>query len=619
MAPKPPDLSALTDTSIVLIDGERLKKWRDEQRWSQDRLAVKAGVSVRVISRIETERDENGPVPYSGSFGVAKALAIALGRPPEELIAWTQAPGNKDDRFTSFRHLAATATALRQTTIDAQHVLRSKNNLIFTFIASDWQRQLVDITISGARVEVVIKADAYHQCLSRLTREDRLGICAFADLTDPTEREIWKATTDPETTWVSKRTLWITWPMVYHDATFKWVLELLHRQSVHRPEEHNVHVGVMDRPTMAHPLGPHAIGRHLLLHEESHLTGGHRSNGDVVLIYDRELCRHAKSSFYSKLEKETVRFEPHFDKQTLLAALAAKAGGSAFEPAYTVRTRFRPLRYFDDYPTKIPRWVPCYEDLSQLCAKRCIQEIHRRINRHPTNRIFEIGVGTGRLPAILLPLIDTLNKSATGADLPPYVDHYSGIDESPEMIERIPQWIRDHKLFDIKEGTFPSNYTHAANHQRAHIVLGNLVLHDILGPSSFRKRTLREFLQAARELVTEDGVLIFGDAFLSPELPVEEQKTAWNKGQMRRGMTAEEAKDFIDRNLEMVETVTAEELAREAGQYGFGFKFEHLPAVTDETNEPLQLPFGLLILFRLPDSKSGSQEPNHMNEIEPTI
>jgi DNA-binding XRE family transcriptional regulator len=608
---KPSDLANLTDSSMVLVDGNRVKNLRDKKSWPQEMLASEAVVPVRTVGRIENSHDESGSVPYRGTFRIARALAAALECPVEELI-WTQASGrgqDRDDRFTRARQLAAAATGYRQTVADVTHAIRADNNLLLTFLASYWQRQLTDVVIIGARVEVVIKEADYQECLRSLTTADRRGIRAFADLTNPAEREIWKATTDPETTWVSERTFGISWPMAHDDATMKWALALLQRQSSHRPKEYKVQVAIVDLPALQkHPIGKDASGWHLLVHEESQMAGGHRSNGDVLLIFEQKTCK-AANNFYAKLTQAAVPFEPTFDRQRILIDLNQKTGGSAFKLSYTARTRDRPPEYFEDYEKNIRRWVPCYDDLTRLCARQLKKVVLGRINRLPTNRIFEIGVGTGNLTELVRPWIHKLNESATEAHLAPYIERYFGIDEASEMIERIPKQIKDDKLFEINLGDFPDNYKHLTHEQRIHIGWGNLVLHDILGPSSSRKRTLPEFLHAARELVTDDGVLIFGDAFFSPELGVEEQKASWKKGMMsRRGMSADEADDFIARNSEMVDTVTSEELAREAGQHGFGYEFVRLPPVTDHTKEPLQLPFGLLILSRIADSERGIYE-----------
>ncbi|MBX2956189.1 MAG: helix-turn-helix transcriptional regulator [Cyclobacteriaceae bacterium] len=67
------------DKKFQVAFGRHVKRLRDERGWSQEQLAAMSNIDVNQISRIENGR-------HAASLHTIKALAVALGKYPDELL-----------------------------------------------------------------------------------------------------------------------------------------------------------------------------------------------------------------------------------------------------------------------------------------------------------------------------------------------------------------------------------------------------------------------------------------------------------------------------------------------------------------------------------------------------
>lgn len=579
------------DALRVRIDPAKLVEQRGLKNLTQAELADKSGISERHIGRLETSgRAGNSPARYP-SQDTVDALATALGCPVDALLA-APPSNNGDDPNPPAHHdrLEASARHFTELMRDFNKIL-SPTNVLSTFIASYWDQVSGAVSLNGPNkhAEVSFYSYDYYALLRKLPPEVRLGIRAFADLSDPTERDLWLGP-DPrpvDWTWVGERVFFTDWDTVHDDRSMSHLVQRLVMQSKHLPGDYKVRLGIIDapRPSKEHPLGKDAVGWHLLLHEESSLVGGYKpdqSNNQIrnVLISDPAVYNNAWA-FYESLRKRTLPIGRGDDTGSVHRRINETYGLGTFEPAWkSQRTPDREDGYFVRYPRNIRRWEPGYDAMTLACARAIKQEVIRRFNNNrPPSLILEVGVGDGGLTQHVARWCDEMNKKLEQIEYgKPCVDEYIGIDMARQMLDRLPSEVTQSVCLSTVEGYFPDDYKRRLAGRKVDILCGSLVLHDIIGTLDDNLRTVHIFLSAARECLADDGVAIFADSLMSGDPELRRIQVEWWKSEMikRRGLTRRQANDFVDRNPEMVKTLNDQHLKLLAGDYGF--KYEFLPA-----------------------------------------
>jgi SAM-dependent methyltransferase/transcriptional regulator with XRE-family HTH domain len=591
--PSPP---VTTQDSIrVPFNCEKHIELRQKLNLTKAQLARKSGVTERTITRREKRlRDDEGrPLPNYAELPTVDRLAKALGCASEALREAPRSNHHHEPALPAARGDGLEASARRFSVLakELNRILDS-SNVLSTFIGSCWDQVNSGVVVnqSNERVEVSYYANDYYSLLRGLPDDARRGVRAFADLSDPTEKDLWSRHKEcPELTWVHERVFFTDWVTVHDDQAMSKLVDLLVTQSKYRPGEHKVRLGIIDspRPPMDHPLGQDGVGWHLLLHDDSFLIGGYKSEPSTdqirtVLISDPGAYKKAKR-FYDSLRRRTVQIFRTDDATAIHRRINKLCKLGTFKGAWASRrTQDRDEDYFSRYSRNIRRWEPFYDEMKLACALAIEHEVVRRFHtgRAPS-LILEIGVGDGGLTQHVAPWCDAMNKEMEQVQFEKrYVEKYFGIDMASQMLERLPPELRRYHCVDIKKGCFPNEYKLVVNYRKVDILCGSLVLHDIIGvlEDGGTLQTVHAFLAAARECLADDGVAIFADSFTSSTPSLRDIQIAQWKDEMvaRRGLTHRQADDFVARNPEMVRTLNDEHLKQLAGQYGFEYTF--LPA-----------------------------------------
>lgn len=591
------------DRSAFLVDGSKLKAIRQKLRPpTQQKLSDESLVSLARIKQIEQNKEVGGEsAPIRVQKGTAYRLANALDVDVDDL---------KGELNTSSRSInqSELATAAQSFVTAANEViaLLPPSSPHLSFLSEHWRSVsgAIQTDTSNARVISEIDAHEYKTCLSALTNDDRRSIRAIADLTDPTERDFWLSNPRPQNTWAKERIFWIDWSILHNHDQFCGVLTMLRSQCSFSVSEYRVRLGVLSPRLQAlrHPLGPNARGLHLLLIAPALVGGYVRSDSGEnrnKIVSDERRFGEAER-YYGELRELSIEVSSSDDQSALQRKLNTLYKIGDYDPQWKKHSA-RPPYYFDHYDENIRRWIPWYSETNALCASVIRSAIwHCFASQEHRPSILEIGFGTGDLTRHVLDWIDSASQLAHRAhDDRAIIDAYHGIDEAPQMRERLPKEIATHKLCRFHTGFFRAPVIRVLfPNRRIDVLCGSFVFHDIIDgrPAD----TVTPFLEAASRCLTDDGVLIMADVFVAPdEKHRRKELLYWDQGMRAMGMTDEQIANFRKGNPDMENTASEDQLAKAARACGFT-QPEMLPLPQKDADS---IPFKVMTMHRIKRSK----------------
>lgn len=388
-------------------------------------------------------------------------------------------------------------------------------------LMSGWLDALAQEVESGGPKQFVTDADYYTASFSRLRRWGAGKVAAIADLTDSTEPFWMPDHPDELSVSVDERVFLVDWKWFFEEEfTLSEYVSLWKRHKVrHRDRKYEIYIATKEtlRADEVHPLGPDAVGHHLLLIEPD-IVGGYRMKpghgGGRQLIVKRDTLQHATASqFYNAIKQRAVHFDPNSKVPDLRRELLAKTGIGRWDLEWTNETEYRSSDYFQLYDRNIRCWIPLYNQMIDDCASHVSREILRIYAKHakPVD-LLEVGYGTGNLTQRLLPWIETTNKPFFDLDHTGPVAKYRAVDRAEQMTRRARESLRpnDYNHFDFRlvrgtawEGVPPHKYE---------VIFGSLAMHFLVGPDP-TEEILDQFFASCAEYSGDDASLVFADVF----------------------------------------------------------------------------------------------------------
>jgi nucleoside 2-deoxyribosyltransferase len=469
--------------------------------------------------------------------------------------------------------------SLKQFVFGLQHFLEAYGvdhpNL---HLLSGWAEAIAKDLSSGGTTEIRADPDYYVSSFSALRQWDKGRIVAIADLTDQTE-SFWRPE-HPEqmSVNVSERIFLVDWRWFFDDATIlaNYIDRWRDHLQDHADREYEIRIATKreSAPNTPHPLGPDAVGHHILIMDPDVVGGYLFRRGDshkrqLFTVRDR-LKYESGKHFYDSIRRRAVRFEPSMDFTQLKREWMKSEQIGQWDPAWNNETEYRPPQYFMRYDEHIRAWIPNYARLIRDCAALVegeIVRVHQDI-RTPL-RLLELGYGTGALTAQVTNWVKKLNQpfELVGDSEP--VAHYLGIDRAEQMHERAIEYSdrRDRNLrISLQCGTALHDLPEDSVFN---IVFGSLVLHFIFGPKP-SPETLSAFFLRCSDLVADRGSIVVGDVFSSEdEATSSRYMDAWRKWMVDNGLGQEQADIFLAGNPDMVYSTSLSALNSAARDNGF--------------------------------------------------
>ncbi|HJQ44790.1 MAG TPA: class I SAM-dependent methyltransferase [Amycolatopsis sp.] len=458
-----------------------------------------------------------------------------------------------------------------------------------------WAGALARELDSGGASQLVVDADYYLPSFSSLRGWNGGDIRAIADLTDETE-QFWTPDHPEEMTAnVSERVFLIDWSWFFeNEDKLARQIDLWRRhQARHRDGPYDIYIAAKEelRPGEVHPLGPAAVGHHLLLLDPD-LIGGYRPNPGRIdgrqLVIERNTLRFASAAqFYDSIKARAVRFEPTMKTADLRRAWVAKTGVGHWDEDWTSETEFRSPDYFDHYERHIRCWIPRYDQMIRDSAATVFREILRiYADTMRSVDVLEIGYGTGRLTSEIVPWIRNINRPFYDLEHHGPVRLYRGVDRAEQMTA----YARDLLQPETQAGLDMRLVRGTAWEDvegRYDVVFGSLVMHFLIGPEPTAE-ALDEFFANCAEHTTDDGTLVFSDVFgVNGDKRGTSAVDKWREWMSRYALADDEVDGYLAGNADMTSAAPVSLLRKAAEAHGFTTRVKVVGAPT--------LPFRIVV------------------------
>ncbi|HVV13260.1 class I SAM-dependent methyltransferase [Amycolatopsis sp.] len=458
-----------------------------------------------------------------------------------------------------------------------------------------WAGALAHELDSGGASQLVVDADYYLPSFSSLRGWDGGQVRAIADLTDETE-EFWTPDHPEEMTAnVSERVFLIDWSWFFEneDKLARQIDLWKRHQARHRDGPYEIFIAAKEelRPGEVHPMGPSAVGHHLLLLDPD-LIGGYRPNPGRIdsrqLVIERNSLRFASAAqFYDSIKSRAVRFEPNMKAADLRRAWVARNDIGHWDEDWTSETEFRSPDYFDSYERHIRCWIPRYAQMIRDSAATVFREILRiYADSMRSVDVLEIGYGTGRLTSEIVPWIRNINRPFYDLEHHGPVRQYRGVDRAEQMVE----FARERLMPEQQTGLDMRLVRGTAWEDvdgRYDVVFGSLVMHFLIGPDP-TDETLDEFFTNCAEHTTEDGTLIFADVFgVNGDRRGASAMEKWREWMVRYGLAEDKVEGYMAGNTDMTSAAPVSLLRKAAETHGFKTRVKVVGAPT--------LPFRIVV------------------------
>ncbi len=467
-----------------------------------------------------------------------------------------------------------------------------------------WAGALARELDSGGASQLVVDADYYLPSFSSLGGWDGGQIRAIADLTDETE-QFWTPEHPEEMTAnVSERIFLLDWSWFFEDESkLARQIDLWRRhQARHRTGPYDIYIATKEelRPGEVHPMGPGALGHHLLLVDPD-VIGSYQPNPGRVharqLVIESNSLRFASAvQFYESIKSRAVRFDPSMKAADLRRAWVARTGVGHWDQDWTSETEFRTPDYFEVYDRHIRCWIPRYSQMIQDSAATVFREILRiYADSMRSVDVLEIGYGTGRLTTEIVPWIRNINRPFYDLEHHGPVRQYRGIDRAEQMTQYARDLLQPEQQTGLDMRLVRGTAWEDVDGQYD-VVFGSLVMHFLIGPDP-ADEALDEFFANCAEHTTDEGTLVFADVFgVSGDRGGASPMDRWRDWMIRYGLSEEEADGYLAGNADMTAAAPIAKLRTAAEAHGFKTKVKVVGAPT--------LPFRIVVFSKQP-GKNG--------------
>jgi hypothetical protein len=439
-------------------------------------------------------------------------------------------------------------------------------------LISGWAAALAGELDSGGAAQFGVDADYYQHSFASLRDWSGGRIRAIADLTDETE-QFWAQGHPEEMTFnVSERIFLVDWSWLFEEEDrLTRQIELWKRHKARHSDDYDIYVATKEEldPGEVHPLGPTAVGHHLLLADPD-VVGGYQANPARAdgrrLVIERNSRRYGGAAeFYDAIRARASRFDPGMRPADLRREWLARTGIGRWDAAWTGAEFSK--SYFDFYDRHIRCWIPHYADLLRDCATTVFREVLRayRTQMRPVE-LLEIGFGAGRLTREILLWAGKLNQPFYDLEQDGPIRRYRAIDRT----EQITRYARE-TLRPEQQTGLDFRLAHSTAWEdvegRYDVVFGSLVMHFLIGaePSA---EALDEFFADSAEHTADGGTLIFTDVFGTEngDAAVE----LWRSWMIRHGLAVDAVDTYLAANAAMTTAAPVTRLRAVAAAHGFG-------------------------------------------------
>jgi len=576
VADVPLSLENLEDGAAAYLDPTALQRLRKQAGFTQRELATKWGGSLGLVRQFEQWRDPQTkrPAAKRTTWKNVRELAATLKCDASELVAGNGGRSGSPGLMTGGSQLLGAATSLVDTASEVDSVL-PLGHIHSLILADRWATGAQDVNVrkNPPSLESSIDFQDYAGLLTRFTDEDRLHVKAIADLTDELEGRMWAGSPKPADSWVSERIFLMPLSTFRHRNVFESIIRLLGTHASFS-DKYAVRLGVASHAghVPSHPLGQRSVGMHLMLMAPD-TFGGYRTDGHTgqkrQVLVTNQSGYPAAENYYKVVRKQSFSVTHGMTERELRAAIYQTLEAGSFERDWAHHDE-RPVRYFDLYDANIIAWVPWYFELNDATVRLVRREAVARLRRGLDTHVLEVGYGTGAATEAVVGWAKTANEALSLAGTEGRcVTSYSGLDAARRMHERLPVTLKENPLCNFVHGTFgPDAIIRATRARPIDVLFGTLVFHDIIGTD--RARNLPAFLATARQHLSDEGVLVLGDVFMSSEEHVRAREVrTWRSGMLRMGLSESQVNNFIAFNPEMIATVDEAVLGDEARKHGF--------------------------------------------------
>ncbi len=432
-----------------------------------------------------------------------------------------------------------------------------------------WLDQVIDELGDAGVSGFLVDSKYYSSCFSQFTINERQGGRAIADLTDPTE-QLWIASPVDDVQMTVDERIFLFDGMVFYkpeglEKLFQGIKR--HIEKADNPN-YRVLIAASDNRNLPkrHPFSKSKSRDILLIGPD--LVGGYERHmdRDYLRIVRSKTDFDVATTYYQQIKKCAFEFDPNWTNQSLFRAeWLDRENIGKWDPSWTYD--FRDEHYYSLYDLHIRSWVPEYEGLIESTAAIVIEKLKELTLGNPDRQrvVLEIGCGTGTLSLMVLKEISFAYSDQALAHT------YICVDRAKEMIARTNASIKaaDFQIgFRIFKGTaFDGLPGELIKNDRYSVICGSLVLSHILKQNV--EVNLRSSLDLCRNLLVQDGVVIFTDTLVEDPDKMESCKGYWREGMIRQGLSPQRVDDFLEHNKEMLSTVTRDQVLRIGKECGF--------------------------------------------------
>ncbi len=456
-----------------------------------------------------------------------------------------------------------------------------------------WLNQIMgELDIDG-NSGFLVHSNYYRSCFKLFSDNERHRAVAIADHSDSVE-DSWVRSPNQTQMSVGERIFMVSGEEFFSDSRLE---ELFHgiQQHIEQAdnESYQVRIAWSEHPGLPNKsIFANSTGRDLLVIDPD-LVGGYETiEGTPFLRIVQSSNLHIEATkFYQEVRKRSFKFDKGMTSVSdLRAKWFAKDGIGEWGDNWSFD--FRDNQYYNFYDWHIRSWVPEYDQFIEHTGNKVIEALwNQRGQNQKTGAVLEIGCGTGALSSSLFNKIYLDDRSRSEELCRKLVF----IDKSQEMLDRAKKtvWKPETASFvKFERATafdgLPASIT---QHAPFSIICSSLVLSHILQDKI--EINFKKMLNDCAELLTPNGVLVFADA-LVPNPEMKEKSEAWWKTWMKQNGLAPNAVDlFIEKNQEMLETITKKQLDLICPAHGFLRPNIHLVPGSTENS-----PFRILTIRR---------------------
>ncbi|WP_116128396.1 methyltransferase domain-containing protein [Lewinella sp. IMCC34183] len=442
---------------------------------------------------------------------------------------------------------------------------------VFSGLISSLRRGL----IPDGRNVLYLDTDFYPSILRLVSPDD--NIYAIADLTDETEK-IWDTIPDAQTTAVKERTFLLPWSEFFHPQYLSRFYDLA---KIHT-DFYSIKFSHIPISTINHEEFQDAIGNDLLVAPKSNIVCYYVNKNDKKLlkvVFDASIADKAMKE-YEWITKDAIPFTSELKSFSELRKSWIQANDFGCWVWKNKSVEDRGPKYVNFYDIHIRCWIWRYEELIKntvrLLKSEIIELLHTPVEYNQM-KILEIGYGTGALTVPAIRWINGLNKSYEHKS-PDAKVRYFGIDREGDvmtniMMNKVTRKIEPHRF--VKGIAWDDMHETLVN-IKFDVIVMSLVLHDILSGDTTNK--FESFISTAYDYLSESGVILITDIFHSSKEEIKEKEIKfWKENMQETGLSSTQIDNFILHNMDMIDTITREDLVEISENNGFNIDVRNIP------------------------------------------